>query len=313
MLAVPALAAPKVMLNGNQLTFDVDPTIENGRTLVPLRAIFEALGADVSWDGATQTIAATKSNTQVVLQIGSQTVYKNDSYVNIDVPAKIINDRTMIPLRFISESFGAEVAWNSTTQVAEITLNDEEQPAQQSDPPQQPETQEDYIKSSTLKGIELYKSGNQTNSALTKTLTDNYKYFLLNNTEIAAKLYWNTIDKKNNIVYVGIFLDGNSFYSWVTGGYEKNSTFPSGSLKVKNYTAEGYCSEIIDTVKALYPDSKVFGWVQLYEENSQPTNEYAVDATYQKLPNNKWLTEFVFNYFGEDGYGKLIISGEAVG
>jgi transcriptional regulator with XRE-family HTH domain len=53
-VAMPAMAAPQVILDGRNLTFDVPPTIENDRTLVPLRAIFEALGADVQWDGATQ-------------------------------------------------------------------------------------------------------------------------------------------------------------------------------------------------------------------------------------------------------------------
>ena len=121
MLAIPAMAAPKVMLDGQQLSFDVAPTIENGRTLVPLRAIFEALGANVSWDATTQTIAATKGNIQVKLQIGVQTAYKNGSSINLDVPANITNGRTLVPLRFVSEALGADVKWDGNTQTIIVT------------------------------------------------------------------------------------------------------------------------------------------------------------------------------------------------
>ncbi|ACV64399.1 copper amine oxidase domain protein [Desulfofarcimen acetoxidans DSM 771] len=121
MLPVPAMATPKVILDGNQLSFDVSPTIENDRTLVPLRTIFEALGADVNWNGTTQTVTATKDNVEVKLQIGVKTAYKNGSPVTLDVPAKIMNDRTVVPLRFVSEAFGSNVAWDASTQTITIT------------------------------------------------------------------------------------------------------------------------------------------------------------------------------------------------
>jgi len=118
---VPSLAAPTVILDNQRLSFDVPPTIENGRTLVPLRAIFEALGADVEWDGQTRTVTAAKDNIQIKLQIGSTTAYKNDSPVQLDVPAKIINNRTLVPLRFVSEALGAKVDWYGPTQTITIT------------------------------------------------------------------------------------------------------------------------------------------------------------------------------------------------
>jgi hypothetical protein len=120
-LVAPAVATPKVNINGNQLIFEVDPIVENGRTLVPLRAIFEALGANVSWDGTTQLITATKDETIIKLQIGSQTAYKNNQPVPLDVPPKIVEDRTLVPLRFVSESLGANVKWYGDTQTITIT------------------------------------------------------------------------------------------------------------------------------------------------------------------------------------------------
>jgi heme-binding NEAT domain protein len=101
-----------VILDGRDLSFDVPPMIENGRTLVPLRAIFEALGAKVDWDGATQTVTAAKGQTVVKLTIGNTAAFVNDQPVNLDVPGKIVDNRTLVPLRFVSESLGADVQWD---------------------------------------------------------------------------------------------------------------------------------------------------------------------------------------------------------
>lgn len=115
-----AQATPQIILDGQALAFDVPPTIENDRTLVPLRAIFEALGAGVNWDGVTQTVTATKGTTEIRLAIGGA-AYKNGQPVNLDVPAKIISDRTMVPLRFVSEALGCQVSWDGATQTVTIT------------------------------------------------------------------------------------------------------------------------------------------------------------------------------------------------
>lgn len=122
LLGLPLIAsaqAPTVFLDGKQLSFDVPPTLDNGRTLVPLRGIFEALGAEVQWDGATQTVTATKGNTTIKLTVGGQ-AYKNGQPITLDVPAKIINGRTLVPLRFVSEALGASVKWDGSTQTITI-------------------------------------------------------------------------------------------------------------------------------------------------------------------------------------------------
>lgn len=108
-----------IFLDGSELTFDAPPIIENGRTLVPVRTIFEALGAAVDWDENTKTVTATKDNTEIKLVIGGQ-AYKNNQLINLDVPAKIYNNRTLVPLRFISEAFGASVAWDDYNQIITI-------------------------------------------------------------------------------------------------------------------------------------------------------------------------------------------------
>jgi len=108
-LKKPAITT--VFLNDAKICFDQLPVIENGRTLVPLRAIFEAIGADVSWDGDTNTVTAVKDNTEIKLTIDSTTAYKNGEAVSLDVPAKLLNGRTLVPVRFIGEAFGVKVDW----------------------------------------------------------------------------------------------------------------------------------------------------------------------------------------------------------
>lgn len=111
----------KIMINNVQLQLQVKPVIVEGRTLVPLRAIFEALGSDLRWNGADQSITATRSDINLWLQIGSNKAIKNGSQVLLDVPPMIVSGRTLIPLRFVSESLGAEVHWEEATRSVNIT------------------------------------------------------------------------------------------------------------------------------------------------------------------------------------------------
>ena len=114
LFATTAEASTQVTVNGKTLTFDSAPIVQQGRTLVPLRAIFEALGATVDWQPAAKTVTATKNDTVIQLIVGGQ-AYKNGQEVTLDVPAKIINGRTLVPLRFVSEALGATVDWNNGT------------------------------------------------------------------------------------------------------------------------------------------------------------------------------------------------------
>ena len=115
-----------VTVDGALLSFDVPPTIRNGRTLVPMRAIFERLGATVDWNAASRTITARTSDQTIQLTIGSTTAIVNGSRVNLDVAAEIMNDRTLVPVRFISESLGAHVDWRADTRTVVITTGETE-------------------------------------------------------------------------------------------------------------------------------------------------------------------------------------------
>ena len=104
-----------VKVNGNEVIYDQKPIIEDGRVLVPMRATFEALGANIEWDNATRTVRASKGADNISIEVG-----KNE----LDVAAKIVNGRTLVPLRAVSEAFGADVNWDNSNRTVSITTND---------------------------------------------------------------------------------------------------------------------------------------------------------------------------------------------
>lgn len=109
-----------VKLNGNYLYSDVPPMTINDRALVPMRAIFEALNAEVTWDEATGTATAKNSYTSIKLVEGQTQAFIGENPTELEVPAQIINDRFLVPIRFVAESLGATVNWEESGQVINI-------------------------------------------------------------------------------------------------------------------------------------------------------------------------------------------------
>ncbi|MFE6075083.1 CotH kinase family protein [Paenibacillus sp. NPDC057886] len=110
-----------VTLDGKSVTFpDQDPLQQSGRVMVPVNAILEALGAEVTWDKTAKTVTAVLNDQTLVLQIGSSTATVNGETLEIDAPAIIKNSRTLVPVRFISEGLGLTVDWDQTA--AQVTL-----------------------------------------------------------------------------------------------------------------------------------------------------------------------------------------------
>ena len=115
MASAKAASAPTVWLDGEQMTFEVAPVIENDRTMVPYRAIFEKLGYQVGWDADTRSVTAAKGSTTMKLTIGSKTVTVNGGTVTSDTAPVIRQDRTLVPLRLVSEYSGCDVLWDKDT------------------------------------------------------------------------------------------------------------------------------------------------------------------------------------------------------
>jgi hypothetical protein len=116
-----AHAAIHINLNGQPLATSVAPISYNNRTLVPMRDIFEALGATIQWHPVTQNVTAQKDLTNITLQINNPTAIINGRRVQLDQPPLVINNRTMVPLRFVAEALDAKVDWNGAAELVEIT------------------------------------------------------------------------------------------------------------------------------------------------------------------------------------------------
>ncbi len=114
----------KVLLDGQNIGFDQEPVIVNDRTLVPMRAIFEALGAYVDWDGTARMVTATKGSNKISISIGSNQLNVNGTIKTLDVAAQIINDRTLVPVRAISEAFNCDVEWDGASRSVLITTKE---------------------------------------------------------------------------------------------------------------------------------------------------------------------------------------------
>ena len=129
----PVFAAEdiKVEVNGAAIDFakydNVTPYIESDYTLIPVRAIAENLGLIVDWDEKTRTVTAKNDDTEISLVIDSAEATVNGETKMLDIPARITDDRTFIPLRFVSESMGAQVNWEEESRLITITTDDKPQ------------------------------------------------------------------------------------------------------------------------------------------------------------------------------------------
>lgn len=126
-----------IVIDGEELNLDVAPQIIDGRVMVPIRGVLENLGALVKWDDETQTVSARKSSKTVSLEIGSNDVTLDKGETNddgsaktetiqTDVAAQLVSDRTLVPLRVISEAMGYSVDWNDETYTVSISTDNDE-------------------------------------------------------------------------------------------------------------------------------------------------------------------------------------------
>ena len=138
-LAAAALTTPKivaanqditVILDGAELAFDTPPQIINERTMVPMRVIFEALGAVVEWDEEVRSITAFRDESILFMQIDSPVMLLDGEEIVIDQAPLLIDGRTLVPVRAISEGLNMEVEWNSDARTVVITTQETASSAQ---------------------------------------------------------------------------------------------------------------------------------------------------------------------------------------
>ncbi len=120
-----------VDVNGQPVSFqNAQPQMIGNRVMIPLRGVLEQLGANVSWDQASQMVTATGNGTTIMLHIGDTNAKVNGQSVPLDQPAVLMGGTTLVPLRFMSQTFGASVQWDGASQ----TVNIQEANAQTSQP-----------------------------------------------------------------------------------------------------------------------------------------------------------------------------------
>ena len=122
--AAPAGDVIQVSLNGAILDFDVPPQLIDNRTMVPMRRIFEALGANVEWDPEARTITATKEASVMLLRIDDTLILVDGVEITLDVPPQLVDNRTLVPVRAVAEGLKADVAWEESIRTVFIVTQD---------------------------------------------------------------------------------------------------------------------------------------------------------------------------------------------
>lgn len=168
-----------VLLDGLPVIFDAKPVIQQNRTLVPFRAIAEALNVNVSWDNTSKTVKATGGGTLIQMQIGNEIAFCNGEPITLDVPPVILNGRTLIPLRFFSEAFDCIVSWDPSTYSVEITSGPKE-----------------------MTVIGFYALGDSRTSSWTNLFGQAYPETAIGNTDMVDELAlgWYSLDEQGHLL-----------------------------------------------------------------------------------------------------------------
>lgn len=123
LITTTALASSEVNVTVNGIPVDMGGVIVDGRTMVPVRGVFEKIGYNVSWNSDTKTATLTRGTNTVEMTNGNTYFTYNGTQITPDVPQQIIDGRFMLPLRAVGEALNAKVDWDNETKTAAITLN----------------------------------------------------------------------------------------------------------------------------------------------------------------------------------------------
>ncbi|WP_226393672.1 cyclophilin-like fold protein [Ructibacterium gallinarum] len=168
---------PTMIVNDEERSIDNEgtvPIIVNDRTLLPVRAVVEAIGGSVDWDEDSRTVTLTKNEETIKLTIDSEIALLNSEEKNLDTAPTIINNRTMLPIRFIAENFGFNVEWDEQTQEITILQAEANKPnapelEQSSTSPDMSVSEENLTEEDNMENTLLITIGDKT---LTATLAD---------------------------------------------------------------------------------------------------------------------------------------------
>ncbi len=172
-----------IRLDGADIVNDSPPVIVNGRTLVPARAVFEAMGGIVNWSEASGEVTVTVNNVNVKLKIDSMKAYINGTEKTLDVPARIIKNRTMIPVRFVSESIGCQVSWDDKNRIVSIVS---------------PAREEDDL--AVIDNIEISREGNKVIIDADREITDFTSFKMTNPSRLVFDIQHAKLDRNEGMI-----------------------------------------------------------------------------------------------------------------
>jgi hypothetical protein len=230
LITIPILADDgiKVQLNGVQLNFDVQPQLIDSRTMVPMRKIFETLGATVEWYNEAQVAVASKGDIIIELKIGSTIMIKNKQAIFLDVPPQVIDGRTLVPVRAVAESFDAEVKWDENTKT--VLISEEYESGVTPTPTEKPISSESFSNSIDIKdaiaklGIQIIQNNKIVN------LTDKINEIKIKKDTFAFRFNSSYYTEDKPYGYCIDVFDSNSHF---------NSTFEGEKTGVKAIDDDG--------------------------------------------------------------------------
>ena len=261
----------KVALDGKYIGFDVPPQIINGRTMVPIRAIFENMGATVQWDANTSSAICTKGDTVVKMTVNSTNMYINNQLQTMDIAPVVINGRTLAPARYVAEAFGADVQWSQKNNTVVICSKDVFAYA---DYPDVPDLGRCYNIKPTADEIQdvgkvfTYNNVKVANEEKGNSIYANSLLNLGNYTE-------EVIEEKDTYKTVGYTKQGETIKKfYVSSGYYNGERFFSVLIATTTlYALDGRTMSVLDTEVPSYLNA---GWYETIEETQQTM--YAPDG-----------------------------------
>jgi N-acetylmuramoyl-L-alanine amidase len=253
----------KINLDGADVVCDSSPVIVDGRTLVPVRSIFEAMGGAVNWNEATREVTVSVGKVDVKLKINSVNAYINGTETSLDVPAKIIGSRTMIPVRFVSEAIGCKVSWDENSRVVGIVTPSAEE-------------EKDLA---AISSIELSREGNTVIVDADKEITDFANFKMAN----PSRLVFDIQNAKLGISEGAIATGDNPFFKSIRySQYTKDSVrivadltdFSSGAVSRSDTLRTAYMT--FETSKPETPGEDGDQDVNLSAEDQAVLDQYGL-------------------------------------
>ena len=272
----------KVKLNGSYMSFNQSPENVNGRILVPFRSVFESLGATVSYNARENSVTGEREGRSVKVILNETTAYIDGVPVTLDVPAQNINSRTMVPIRFVSESFDSTVTWNNDLQLVEIFAQIPES-ALKSD---EPDSSQPILSNGDMEYTSAGWGARNSKVSFDKEVKRNGTTSMKITTDPAAGTTWRGFRHDDIEVEAGCTY---KITAWFKTDNLKAGSKPRITFGVKNGAGEWIVKDSDETTKTLliYSNGNVSDWTEMSATYTIPEGGSAISYFTPRLDNTK--------------------------